>query len=43
MLRVLLANDLLRAWRNPVPLLINLALPLCITATAITNGKPKAA
>src|SRR3954469_4257779 len=32
MLRLLLAKDLLRAWRNPLPWLINLALPLCITA-----------
>jgi ABC-type multidrug transport system permease subunit len=31
MLRVLLAKDLRRAWRNPLPWLINLALPLCIT------------
>jgi hypothetical protein len=32
MLSVLLAKDLRRAWRNPLPWLINLALPLCITA-----------
>jgi hypothetical protein len=32
MLRVLLAKDLRRAWRNPLPWLINLAVPLCITA-----------
>ena len=32
MLRVLLAKDLRRAWRNPLPWCINLALPLCITA-----------
>src|SRR6266540_2407398 len=32
MLRILLAKDLRRTWRNPMPLLINLALPLCITA-----------
>jgi ABC-type multidrug transport system permease subunit len=32
MLRVLLAKDLRRAWRNPMPWVINLALPLCITA-----------
>jgi ABC-type transport system involved in cytochrome c biogenesis permease component len=32
MLRVLLAKDLRRAWRNPVPWLINLVVPLCITA-----------
>ncbi len=32
MLRILLAKDLRRAWRNPLPWLINLALPLCITA-----------
>src|SRR5438477_10364997 len=32
MLRVLLAKDLRRAWRNPLPWLINLALPVCITA-----------
>jgi ABC-type Na+ efflux pump permease subunit len=27
----LLAKDLRRAWRNPIPWLLNLALPLCIT------------
>src|SRR2546425_247120 len=32
MLRVLLAQDLRRLWRNPLPALINIALPLCITA-----------
>lgn len=32
MLRVLLAKDLRRAWRNPLPWLINLALPLGMTA-----------
>lgn len=32
MLRVLLAKDLRRAWRNPLPWLINLILPLCVTA-----------
>ncbi|HEU0039126.1 MAG TPA: ABC transporter permease, partial [Verrucomicrobiae bacterium] len=32
MLLVLLAKDLRRAWRNPLPWLINLALPLCMTA-----------
>ncbi len=32
MLRVLLAKDLRRAWRNPLPWLIHLAVPLCITA-----------
>ncbi len=32
MLRVLLAKDLRRTWRNPLPVLINLAVPLCITA-----------
>jgi ABC-type multidrug transport system permease subunit len=32
MLHVLLAKDLRRAWRNPLPWLINLAVPLCITA-----------
>jgi ABC-2 type transport system permease protein len=32
MLRVLLAKDLRRVWRNPVPWLINLIVPLCITA-----------
>src|SRR5258707_7455286 len=31
-LRALLAKDLRRAWRNPLPWLLNLALPLCITA-----------
>jgi ABC-type multidrug transport system permease subunit len=32
MLRLLLAKDLRRAWRNPLPWLINLLVPLCITA-----------
>ena len=32
MLRVLLAKDLRRAWRNPLPWLINLLVPLCMTA-----------
>jgi ABC-type multidrug transport system permease subunit len=32
MLRVLLAKDLLRARRNPLPLVINLLIPLVITA-----------
>ena len=32
MLRVLLAKDLLRAWRNPLPWLINLIVPLTMTA-----------
>jgi ABC-type multidrug transport system permease subunit len=32
MMRVLLAKDLRRACRNPLPWLINVALPLCITA-----------
>jgi ABC-type multidrug transport system permease subunit len=32
LLRVLLAKDLRRAWRNPLPLLINLLIPLCVTA-----------
>lgn len=32
MLRILLAKDLRRAWRNPLPLLINLIIPLCVTA-----------
>ena len=32
MLRVLLAKDLRRAWRNPLPLLINLIVPLAMTA-----------
>jgi len=32
MLRVLLAKDLRRTWRNPLPWLINLLIPLCITA-----------
>ena len=32
MLRVLLAKDWRRALRNPLPWIINLALPLCITA-----------
>src|ERR1035438_4887279 len=32
MLRVLLAKDLRRAWRNPLPWLINLFVPLAMTA-----------
>lgn len=32
MLRILLAKDLRRIRRNPFPVLINLAIPLCITA-----------
>lgn len=32
LLRILLAKDLRRAWRNPLPWLINLLIPLCITA-----------
>jgi ABC-2 type transport system permease protein len=32
MLRILLAKDLRRAWRNPLPWLINLILPLAMTA-----------
>jgi ABC-2 family transporter protein len=32
MLRVLLAKDLRRAWRNPLPYLINLIVPLAMTA-----------
>ena len=32
MLRVLLAKDLLRAWRNPLPWMINLIVPLAMTA-----------
>jgi len=32
MLRVLLAKDLRRAWRNPLPWLVNLIVPLCMTA-----------
>ncbi len=32
MLHVLVAKDLRRAWRNPVPYLIHLCLPLVITA-----------
>jgi ABC-type multidrug transport system permease subunit len=32
MLLVLLAKDLRRAWRNPLPLVINLLIPLCLTA-----------
>jgi ABC-type multidrug transport system permease subunit len=31
-LRALLAKDLRRAWRNPMPWLLNLALPILITA-----------
>ena len=29
---VLLAKDLRRTWRNPLPVLINLLMPLCMTA-----------
>jgi hypothetical protein len=32
MLRLLLAKDLLRAWRNPLPWIINLIVPLAMTA-----------
>jgi hypothetical protein len=32
MLRVLLAKDLCRAWRNPMPWMINLIVPLAMTA-----------
>ncbi len=32
MLRALLAKDLRRVWRNPLPWLLNLALPISITA-----------
>lgn len=32
LLRVLLAKDLRRTWHNPLPVLINLVVPLCITA-----------
>lgn len=32
MLHVLLSKDLRRAWRNPLPFLIHLLVPLCITA-----------
>ena len=32
MLLILLAKDLRRVWRNPLPALINIALPICITA-----------
>lgn len=32
MLRTLIAKDLRRAWRNPLPWLIHLAMPLLITA-----------
>ncbi|MGH9592184.1 MAG: ABC transporter permease, partial [Bryobacteraceae bacterium] len=32
MLRVLLAKDLRRAWRNPLPWMINLIVPLAMTA-----------
>ena len=32
MLRALLAKDLRRAWRNPLPWLLNLALPILLTA-----------
>lgn len=32
---VLLAKDLRRTWRNPLPLLINLLMPLCMTAPSV--------
>jgi ABC-2 type transport system permease protein len=32
MLRILLAKDLRRAWRNPLPWIINLIVPLAMTA-----------
>ncbi len=32
MIRILLAKDLRRAWRNPLPWLINLIVPLAMTA-----------
>jgi ABC-type multidrug transport system permease subunit len=32
MLRILLAKDLRRAWRNPLPWLINIIVPLAMTA-----------
>ena len=32
MLPILLAKDLRRAWRNPLPWLINLIVPLAMTA-----------
>jgi len=32
LLRILLAKDLRRAWRNPLPLVINLLIPLVVTA-----------
>jgi len=32
MLRILLAKDLRRAWRNPLPWLLNLIVPLAMTA-----------
>lgn len=42
MLRILLAKDLRRTLRNPLPLLINLAVPLCITALiALAFGDKK--
>ena len=42
MFGALLAKDLRRAWRNPIPWLINLALPLCITGLIglVFGGKP---
>lgn len=47
MLRVLIAKDLRRAWRNPVPLLVSVLLPFIITglvglAFAPREGRPAA-
>lgn len=43
MLRVLLAKDLCRAWRNPVPWLVNLIIPLALTALIglVFGGRPE--
>ncbi len=45
LLRVLLAKDLRRTWRNPLPLLINLLIPLAVTALIglVFGGKPAGA
>jgi hypothetical protein len=42
MLRVLLAKDLRRAWRNPLPWLIFIAVPLVIVALIGTAFGPRA-
>jgi ABC-type multidrug transport system permease subunit len=41
-LRTLLAKDLRRAWRNPVPWIVSLAVPLVITALIGVAFSPRA-